>query len=384
MADENDLERTEPASPRRREEARNQGQVPQSRELVSLAMVGGVGALLWLAGASLVSRVGATLAHGLTVERELAFDAHLLLPRLARLTVEALVALLPIAGAALVCALVAPIALRGWILSAKALTPDWNRLDPVKGLSRMFSLSSLVELAMSVAKALLVGGAGAWALWSQRDTLVGLAFQRPGAAFSSLAAVLVLSFFCLVGAIALVALVDVPFQLWNYGRRLRMSREEVKREHKETEGDPQIKAQVRARQREAARRRMMAEVPKADVVVVNPTHYAAALAYQEGRMRAPRVVAKGAGLLAARIREVAQAHQVPVLSAPALARALYYHAELGEEIPEALYTAVAEVLAYVYQLRHARVYGRALPPFGEVPIPQGMDPHAEDPERKSG
>lgn len=375
MADENDLERTEPASPRRREEARAQGQVPQSRELATLVVVASSGAALWLAGAPLVSSIGATLEHGLVLERELAFDPQLLLSRLSQLVAEAFLALLPFIVVALVAAFLGPLVLRGWVFSPKALAPDLARLDPVKGFGRMFSLSSLMELAVSVAKALLVGGAGAWALWSQRETLAGLAFQTPATAFVSLGAVLALSFLWLVGAVALVALIDVPFQLWHHGRRLRMSREEVKRELKETEGDPQIKARIRAQQREVARRRMMAEIPKADVVVVNPTHYAVALAYQEGRMRAPRVVAKGAALLAARIREVAERHGVPVLSAPPLARALYHHAELGEEIPEILYAAVAEVLAYVYQLRHARALGQPLPPpLDEVAVPPGLDP----------
>ncbi len=349
-----------------------------------MATLGGVGAVLWLSGASLVSDIGAALARGLTVERELAFDAQLLLPRLAHLVLDALTALLPVAAAAVVAAFLGPIALRGWIFSPQALTPDLNRVNPIKGLERMFSLQSFVSLAMSMVKALLVGGAGAWALWSQRDTLTDLASQAPATAFDGLAAVLGGCLLFLAGAIALVALVDVPFQVWNYGRRLRMSREEVKREHKETEGDPQIKARVRAEQRQAARRRMMAEVPKADVVVVNPLHYAVALAYREGRMGAPRVVAKGAAILAARIREVAESHGVPVLSAPALARALYHHAELGEEIPQALYAAVAEVLAYVYQLRQARVSGRPMPPLGEVEVPPGLDPGPADAEGTRG
>ena len=318
MADENDLERTEPASPRRREEARAQGQVPQSRELATLVVVASSGAALWLAGAPLVSSIGATLEHGLVLERELAFDPQLLLSRLSQLVAEAFLALLPFIVVALVAAFLGPLVLRGWVFSPKALAPDLARLDPVKGFGRMFSLSSLMELAVSVAKALLVGGAGAWALWSQRETLAGLAFQTPATAFVSLGAVLALSFLWLVGAVALVALIDVPFQLWHHGRRLRMSREEVKRELKETEGDPQIKA---------------------------------------------------------RIREVAERHGVPVLSAPPLARALYHHAELGEEIPEILYAAVAEVLAYVYQLRHARALGQPLPPpLDEVAVPPGLDP----------
>jgi flagellar biosynthetic protein FlhB len=175
----------------------------------------------------------------------------------------------------------------------------------------------------------------------------------------------------------LIAAVDVPLQLWEHARKLRMTREELRQESKETEGDPQVKAHIRSQQREMARRRMMAEIPKADVVVTNPTHYAVALSYQDGAMRAPRVVAKGAHLLAARIRALAEAHQVPILEAPPLARALYRHAELGDEIPATLYTAVAEVLAYVYQLRRQREAGGPVPQLPELlPLPAGLDPGA--------
>jgi flagellar biosynthetic protein FlhB len=174
----------------------------------------------------------------------------------------------------------------------------------------------------------------------------------------------------------IVVAVDVPFQLWNHARRLRMSRDELRREAKETEGDPQIKARIRSLQREAARKRMMAEVPKADVVVTNPTHYAVALSYRENSMRAPRVVAKGQHLTALRIRELAKDNWVPVVEAPPLARALYRHTELGDEIPETLYTAVAEVLAYVFQLRRFEAEGVGAPPLPphEFAVPAGLDP----------
>ena len=187
-----------------------------------------------------------------------------------------------------------------------------------------------------------------------------------------------MSLLAIVGSMILIVAIDVPFQLWDHGRGLRMTREELRQEAKETEGNPQIKARIRSLQREAARRRMMSEIPKADVVVTNPAHYAVALRYQGDAMRAPRVVAKGAHLLAARIRELAAEHRVPILEAPPLARALYHHTDLDDEIPETLYTAVAEVLAYVFQLRRYREYGGTMPqPPGEVAIPEGLDPQAQ-------
>jgi len=183
------------------------------------------------------------------------------------------------------------------------------------------------------------------------------------------------SFLIMAASMALIVAVDIPVQIWDHERKLRMTREEVRQENKETEGDPQVKAHIRSQQREMARRRMMAEIPRADVVVTNPAHYAVALRYQDGAMRAPRVVAKGAHLLAARIRALAEEHQVPILGAPPLARALYRHAELGDEIPAALYTAVAEVLAYVYQLRRHREDGSPMPQPPELlPLPAGLDP----------
>jgi flagellar biosynthetic protein FlhB len=184
-----------------------------------------------------------------------------------------------------------------------------------------------------------------------------------------------MSFLMIAAALAIVAAVDVPFQLWEHGDDLKMSRQELRQEHKESDGNPEIKAAIRKQQREMARRRMMAEVPKASVIVTNPTHYAVALSYEDRTMRAPRVVAKGADLVAAKIRELGEAHNVPVLESPALARAIYAHAEIGEEIPETLYTAVAEILAYVFQLRRHREFGDATPqPPGPIAVPAGLDP----------
>jgi flagellar biosynthetic protein FlhB len=194
---------------------------------------------------------------------------------------------------------------------------------------------------------------------------------------ASLGSLVVTGFFALVVGLVAIALLDVPYQLWHYHHGLRMSREELREEQRESEGDPQLKARVRSMQRETARKRMMAAVPGADVIVTNPTHFAVALEYKEGRMGAPRVVAKGAGLIAQRIREIGVANAVPVLEAPPLARALYRHAELGAEIPPALYAVVAQVLAYVYQVRrHRRGSGPAPVAPGALPVPAGLDPQA--------
>ena len=259
-----------------------------------------------------------------------------------------------------------------WNFSLKALNPDFGRLDPIKGLSRLISWSGLIELVKAVAKALVVGGVAFWVLWSERADIFALFGQSIEVAVSSAGHLLNFSFLMIVMAMLLIVAVDVPFQLWQYYDKLKMSKEEVKREGREMEGDPQVKGRIRQLQREAARKRMMGAVPTADVIVTNPTHFAVALAYKSG-MTAPKIVAKGAGEIALKIREIGAANGVPLLEAPPLARALYRHADIDQEIPSALYAAVAEVLAYVYQLASWRQVGGNYPiPPRELPVPQEM------------
>jgi flagellar biosynthetic protein FlhB len=205
--------------------------------------------------------------------------------------------------------------------------------------------------------------------------MIALMYAGPTEALAQGLDLVALCCMLIVGSLALIVLIDAPWQLWSHFRKLRMSREDVRQENKESEGDPHVKGRIRQQQRAMARRRMMAQVPGADVVVTNPTHYAVALAYAEGRGSAPRVVAKGSGLVAARIRALAEGHRVPVLSAPPLARALFHHVDLGREIPVELYAAVAQVLAWVYQLRRWNS-GQGAEPIvpGGLAVPEGMDP----------
>lgn len=373
MADESDLERTEPASPRRLEQAREDGQVARSHEL-STFMVLGAGCLaLWLLGGQLLAGFKRLTARGFEFDHAAALLSDAMLMRLSESGGSALFILLPVLGVVLAAALVSPTLLNGWLFSAKPVQPDFSRLNPLNGLGRIFSMNGAMELAKAVAKALVVALVAVAAVWQQRDTLLALGAEPVAAGPVHAAQLIGWIALMVVGGLGLIAAVDVPFQVWQHHRKLRMTRDEQRREAKESEGDPHVKARIRSLQREAARKRMMAEVPKADVVVVNPTRYAVALSYRENTMRAPRVVAKGQHLLAARIREIAEENGVPLLEAPPLARALYRHAEIGQEIPEALYTAVAEVLAYVFQLRRS---GRqvAAPPPRAIPVPAGMDP----------
>jgi flagellar biosynthetic protein FlhB len=374
MADEQDLERNYPATPRRLEQARERGQVARSRELSTAAIAFAAAITLSTLGPALFSRCADIVRRGLILDRGAAFDADRMLRSLSALADASLWAILPVLALTLVATLAAPLLLSGWVFSGKAVMPDFNRLDPIRGLSNIVSTHSLVELVKALGKCALLAGIGTWSIVHAFDDLTTLAVQDVGGATMRLGSLVGTGFFALVGGLTLIAAFDVPYAIWRHRHALRMTREEIREELREAEGDPQLKARVRSLQRAAARKRMMAAVPKATVIVTNPTHYAIALAYDE-TMRAPRVVAKGMDLVAQRIREIAIEHGVPLLEAPAVARALHRHADLDAEIPHALYAAVAQVLAYVYQVRVWKAQGgRAPTPPGDLSVPPGLDP----------
>lgn len=374
MSEESDLERSEAPSPRRLEQAREEGQVARSQDLTAFAVLLAGTAGLWLTGGYLYSGMGELMMRSLRFDAAVT-DPSQMLALLARDGFEAWLLAGPLLLVLGAVALLAPMALSGWLFTAHPLEPNFSRLNPLEGFKRMCSGHALGELAKALAKALLIGSAGALVIWAQIGSFAGLPAQMLNAAIANAAELVLWSFAAVVGTMLLVVAGDVPLQLWQHVSRLRMTREDLRKEMRETEGDPQLKAAVRGQQRQMARRRMMAAVPGADVVITNPAHYAVALSYTEGGMHAPRVVAKGADLVAARIREIAVTHQVPVLESPPLARALHRHAEIGAEIPEALYAAVAEVLAYIFQLRRHRRHGGIQPrPPGAIAVPAGLDP----------
>ncbi len=377
MAEDSDLERTEPASSRRLEQAREEGNVPQSRELTAFMVLAAGTGTLWAMGSWFSQRTSTLLSSGLTFDRRAAFDPNQMALIAVHQASEALVMLAPLFALTIVAAILAPAAVGGFVLSGKALQFDFGRIDPIKGIGRMFSWQSVAELIKALLKALLIGGIIYWVVRHEQDRLFALTTQAIEVSLVSFVKILLNSLMALVGGVAIIALMDVPFQLWQYYDRLKMTREELVQEHKEMEGDPHLKARIRSQQREIARRRMMSEVPKADVVVTNPTHFAVALKYDSSKMSAPQVVAKGMNMVAARIREVAAENGVPLVEAPPLARALHRHAELGDTVPSGLYTAVAEVMAYVYQLNEfARSGGRMLPPSkpDNIAVPADLDP----------
>ena len=365
MADEQDAERTFQPTPKRLEQAREKGQIPRSRELATAAVALSGAVALWWVGPELYRRCLGVFRSGLAFDREAAVDPDRMLAGLSVLSLDMLIAIAPLLGLVLVATLGAPMLLSGWMWSTTAMTPDFSRLNPARGLGNMFSKQSLVELAKAIAKCVLLGGIGYWAVASSWSELAQLPARETGGAVARVGILVSHGFFALVGGLVVVALVDVPWQIWHYHDELKMTRQEVVEEQREIEGDPQLKARIRSQQREVARRRMMSAVPTADVIVTNPTHYAVAMQYRDGTMRAPKVVAKGMNLIAQRIREIGAEHGVPVLEAPPLARALYRHAEIGGEIPPALYAVVAQVLAYVYQVRAAPREGR--PGTGRCP-----------------
>lgn len=375
MAEESDLEKTEAASPRRLEKAREEGQIARSRELTTFLMLAVGVSALWLSASFLYQGLSGVLRRALGFETRVTQDPGAMVSLATQGAGEALWVVLPIFGALAIAAVLGSVALGGLVFSAKPMSFKLSKLNPLSGLKRIFSAQTLVELVKAMLKAFLVGGVAASAIWYFHDDMLGLMHAAPAAALPRALRLVALCCALIVAALLLVPLLDVPWQIWSHLKKLRMSKEDVRQEHKESDGDPHIKARIRQQQRAMARRRMMTQVPQADVVVTNPTHYAVALRYEEGAGTAPRVIAKGSGLVAARIREIAADHRVPTLEAPPLARALHQHVELGQEIPVALYTAVAEVLAWVFQLRSWRAgEGEAPSAPATLPVPAELDP----------
>ncbi|MFL9959899.1 flagellar biosynthesis protein FlhB [Paraburkholderia sediminicola] len=374
MAEDSDLEKTESATPRRLQKAREEGQIVRSRELSTFALLAAGFYGAWGMSSSIGEHLQNMLRASLTFDHASSFETSRMLIGAGAASREGLYALLPVLGFTGLAALLAPLALGGWQLSAKGFEAKFNRLDPIAGFGRMFSINGPIQLGMSLAKTLVVGIIGGTAIWNRREEILALATQPLHLALANSMHLIAVCCGMTVAGMFAVAALDVPYQLWQFHKKLRMTKEEVKREHRESEGDPHIKGKIRQQQRAIARRRMMSEVPKADVVVTNPTHFAVALQYTDGEMRAPKVIAKGVNLVAARIRELAAEHNVPLLEAPPLARALYHNVDLNREIPGPLYGAVAEVLAWVYQLRRFKTEGGAVPVAPtELDVPAELD-----------
>lgn len=360
MAENSEQEKTEAPTGKRLELAKEQGQVPRSRELGTFLLLLVGASTLWAMGGWLSQRFMKVMHQGLRVDPGVLRDPQMALAHMGDLSLSALLSFAPFFALLVFAALLPPFLLNAFVIAPGTIAPDLSRLNPLAGIGRMFSWQGVAEMLKSAFKALLIGGTAVLVIWYQKEAMLALLVQPLQTAMVQMGGMLTFSFLMIVLSMALIVAADVPFQLWQYYDKLKMTQEEVKQEMKQSEGDPMLKGKIRSLQRAAARRRMMTAVPTANVIVTNPTHFAVALSYTEG-MSAPKVVAKGIGLVAQRIKQIGAEHGVPLLEAPPLARALFKHVELEAAVPAALYEAVAQVLAYVHQLNQWRKTGGAQP-----------------------
>jgi len=367
MADEQQQDRTEQATPKRREDARKKGDVPRSRELTMTGvMLTGATTLLFMIE-PMMQEIRASLRGALQIERGDIFDPGYMVEAFAAFSSHAFTGLIPFALILLAAVFLGATAIGGWSFSMTAVALKGERLNPAKGLKRVFSANSLNELVKAMAKFFLVAIIALMWLWWSVEELLSLGRENAATAVPHAVEIAALSLLVVSSGLVLIALADVPFQLWNFQKKLKMTRQQVRDEFKETEGRPEVKAKIRALQQQVATRRMMEDMPNADVVITNPTHFAVALKYDENAMGAPTVIAKGKDLIAKRIREIAAEHNVPLFSAPPLARALFRSSKIGQEISPGLYAAVAQVLAYLMQLNAAIKNGARWP---DLPTPE--------------
>lgn len=347
-------EKTEPATPRKKKEAREKGQVARSPEIP--AAVGLMTAMLALAlfGSQFLSGFKQLFMVSLHSYHKGVFDAEMVNAVSMEMLTMALWPLLPFLGIVMGAGILANLLQVGPLLTFDPVKPKLERMNPLEGAKRILSLRSVVDLFKSILKVLIVGGIAYLLLWNERYRLLQLFHYPLGEIERFIYDLLFRLGLSLSVTLLIIALFDYLFQRYEYMKNLRMTKQEVKDEWKKIEGDPLIKSKIRERQRQMAMLRMMQEVPKADVVVTNPTHFAVGIKYEAGKMKAPVVIAKGQDYLALRIKEVAKAHEIPLMENKPLAQALYHRVEIGETIPEDLFKAVAEVLAYVYHLKQRK------------------------------
>ena len=366
-------EKTEEPTERRLSKSREEGQVARSKELNTfVVLISGALALL-VFGTTIGKGLMGILRHQFVLDRQAMFDTKQPLIQLGVAAQEAAMLLAPFMFILLVASIVGPIGLGGWLVSGKALAPKMSRISPIKGIKRMFSLNSLMELAKALAKTVVIGGIAVVIFVNVIPDLRSLASESVETSIIHAIEIVAWSFVFLASSLLLIAAVDVPFQIYNHQKNLRMTKQEVKDEYKDTEGKPEVKQRIRQVQYEMSKLRMLEEVPKADVVITNPTHYSVALKYDGKSMGAPIVVAKGIDHLAIKIREIAKEHGIERVESPPLTRAIYYHSDVGQEIPAPLYLAVAQVLAYVFQIRRYRKgYGQKPEQLPDFEIPSDL------------
>lgn len=368
MAENEDgTEKTEEPSDKKLREAREKGNIPRSKELTTLLMTLSAALYLYFFGDLMMQSFADLLTRGLSFDRDVAFDEKKLLDLIIAILIQSFWMLLPFISLMVFVAIISPMLLGGWNFSTKALAPSFAKLNPVSGIKKMFSLQALLELVKAFAKFVLVISVATYFLYTMFGEVLGLGVEPKDFALSHAAQIIVEAFIFVSLSLLVIAMIDVPFQLWNHNNQLKMTKQEVKEEYKQQEGNPEVKGRIRQLQREMSQRRMMEKVPEADVIITNPTHFAVALSYKPEEMSEPVVLAVGADFIAAQIRTIAQENQIPIIEAPLLARALYFNAEPGQPIPYDLFRAVASVLAYVFSLKQQ---GKAKSvDFQNLPVP---------------
>ncbi len=374
MADDRDdsQEKTEEATPKRQQESKDKGQVSRSRELNTMSVLMGGILIIMASGPYMIQSLLSLMSNNFRIERADLFNEYAIYEFGYKGMLDMMLSISPLLIGLSLLAIISPLLVGGWIFSPEAMKFKLSKLNPLSGLKRILGVNGLMELLKAMAKFFVVTTLLVVFLWHKADDFLKLGTGALGPALTDAGSEILWAVLFLSSATFLIAMVDVPFQLWQHKRQLKMTKQEVKDEMKETEGRPEVKSQIRAMQQELANRRMMEEVPKADVIITNPTHFAVALLYDQEKMRAPKVIAKGADLVAQRIRQVAEHNNVTIFSAPMLARALFHSTKIEREVPEGLYIAVAQVLAYVYQLRTSKKqWGMAEPnPPDDLSIPE--------------
>ena len=373
MADNSSAqEKTEQPTAKRLDDAKKKGQVPRSKELNTMLIMAVAALSFIMIGQTMVNDLSDVLKTNFQISREDIFDSRAILRFFYAAIIDGFFLLMPFFGIMIVAALLAPMSIGGWSFSIEAMQPKFSKLNPIKGMKKVFSVKGLVEMIKAMAKFILVAAVAMIVIWANMNEFLQLGNESLDSALSHAAELLASGFMSVTVALIIIALIDVPFQIWDHSKQMRMTKQEVKDEMKDTEGKPEVKGKIRQLQREFAEKRMMDAIPDADVVITNPTHFAVALKYNS-EMRAPLVLAKGADLVAANIRRIAEESEILLVETPPLARALYHNTEIGEEIPHGLYVAVAQILAYVYQLRNVQKNGGEKPTQPDVSMPEGFE-----------
>lgn len=353
MSEDKAQEKTQEPTPKRLEDARKKGQTARSKELSTMMVLLSASTALYYLGGPTSRDLMLIMREHFVIRRESLYDSSALFPSLLDACAEALLIIIPLLMVSFVIAIASPMMIGGWSFSTSAMAFKMDKMNPIKGIGRIFSVKSIVELIKALAKFSIVLFVACMILYTNYESYLYLGTQDFISGINNSASLLVIAFIILSSSLIVIALVDVPFQIWDHTRQLKMTHQEIKDEMKQTEGMPEVKQKIREKQRELSERRMMDEVPTADVIIVNPSHYSVAIRYDDSRASAPIVIAKGVDFVALQIRNIANTNNIPIVSSPPLARAIYYNTEINDEIPAGLFLAIAKVLAYIYGLNAA-------------------------------